>query len=135
MAVRKRLQRRRRRRNAVPRRLNDCSNPLESLNEAGVFDRYWFVPETIMLTASLMRDELIYQSHRNNPKTPLYQVLVALRYFARGPSILPLGTRCSFRKVPQEELWFGLPNFFAVMLRNSFDCLAEMKFLALNLQV
>lgn len=38
MAVRRRRQRQRR--NRVPRRFNDRSNPLETLNEAEVFERY-----------------------------------------------------------------------------------------------
>ncbi|XP_065933899.1 putative nuclease HARBI1 [Magallana gigas] len=91
MAVRRRLQRQRRRRNRVPRRFNDRSNPLETLDEAEVFERYRFVPETIMFLVSLMQDRLTYHSHRNNPLTPLYQVLVALRYFATGSFYITIG--------------------------------------------
>ena len=90
MAVRRLLQRRRRRRLAIPRRLNDRSNPLESLSNAEVFDRYRFAPETIHYIVGLIHDELSYESRRNNPLTPLYQVLVALRYFATGSFYLTL---------------------------------------------
>ncbi|XP_062605623.1 putative nuclease HARBI1 [Saccostrea cucullata] len=98
MAVRRCLRRRRRRRNLIIRRLNDRSNPLEALNEAEVFDRYRFVPETIMFIVGLIQDQLLYNSQRNNPLTPLYQVLVALRFYATGSFYLTLGDTLSVSK-------------------------------------
>ncbi|XP_061177041.1 putative nuclease HARBI1 [Saccostrea echinata] len=98
MAVRRHLQRRRRRRNSILRRMNDRSNPLETLNEAEVFERYRFVPETIMFIVGLIQDQLLYDSQRNNPLTPLYQVLVALRYFATGSFYITLGDTLSVSK-------------------------------------
>ncbi|XP_061191662.1 putative nuclease HARBI1 [Saccostrea echinata] len=98
MAVRRHLRRRRRRRNSILRRMNDRSNPLETLNEAEVFEMYRFVPETIMFIVGLIQDQLLYDSQRNNTLTPLYQVLVALRYFATGSFYITLGDTLSVSK-------------------------------------
>jgi hypothetical protein len=104
MAVRRRLQRRRRRRIGIPRRLNDRSNPLESLSTVEVFDRYRFVPESILFIVGLLYDELSYGSQRNNPLTPLYQVLVvALRYFATGAFYLSSVQECSWKSRAESD--------------------------------
>lgn len=58
--------------------------PLQTVNETEVLERYGFVPETIMFLVSLMKDQLIYYCHRNDPLAPLYEVLVTHRYFATG---------------------------------------------------
>lgn len=98
------------------------------LNEAEVFDRYRFVPETIIFLISLMQDQLTCQSHRNNPLTPLYQVLVL-----RNRVVL----HHHWGHVASVETFFRKScssgdMFSADTSRNSFDCLAEMRLLALK---
>jgi hypothetical protein len=93
MAGRRLRQRRRRRNvlNARTRRILDRSNPLDGLCEGDIFDRYRFFPATIFFIVDLLKDHLQHNSIRNNPLTPLHQVLVALRFFATGSFYITVG--------------------------------------------
>ena len=98
MAVRRRLRRQRQRNNAIPRRILDRSNPLEGLSEEDIFDRYRFFPVTIFFIVDLLKDNLMFNTRRNNPLTPLFQVLVALRFFATGSFYITIGDTLNISK-------------------------------------
>lgn len=98
MAVRRRLQRRRRRNLGVPRRIQDRSNPLEGLNDNEIFERYRFFPATIFFIVDLLKDNLQFASRRNNPLTPLHQVLVSLRFYATGSFYITIADTLNMSK-------------------------------------
>ena len=78
------MRRQRQRNNAIPRRILDRSNPLEGLSEEDIFDRYRFFPVNFFFIVDLLKDNLMFNRRRNNPLTPLFQVLVALRFLQQG---------------------------------------------------
>nr|XP_022294272.1 putative nuclease HARBI1 [Crassostrea virginica] len=73
-----------------PRLFRDRSNPLETLDEDEVFERFRFHPQTIMYLIGLLPN-LAHPTKRNNPLPPLIQVLVCLRYLATGAIHLLIG--------------------------------------------
>ena len=73
-----------------PRLFSDRSNPLETLEEDEVFERFRFHPQTIMYLIGLLPN-LAHPTKRNNPLPPLIQVLVCLRYLATGAIHLLIG--------------------------------------------
>lgn len=91
--------------NSVPRRLNN-SNPLKTLNEAEVFDRNRFDPETITSKfTEAIRTTL--GLHCTFSCAPLFRNGILLHHhFGHVARIL---------KVSQEGLCVGWPIFFAVM--------------------
>ncbi|XP_062585846.1 putative nuclease HARBI1 [Saccostrea cucullata] len=96
--VRRRLQRRRRRTIRVPRRILDRSNPLEGLGDGEIFERYRFFPATIFFIVDMLKDNLAFTNLRNNPLTPLHQVLVSLRFFATGSFYITIGDTLNVSK-------------------------------------
>lgn len=87
--------RRRRRQNAIPLRrprvFRDLSNPLESLDEEEVYDRYRFSPETILFIVHGVSGILQSDTARNRPIPPLVQVLLFLRFVATGAHLRLVG--------------------------------------------
>ena len=87
--------RRRRRQNAVPMRrprvFRDLSNPLESLDEEEVYQRYRFSTETILFIVDGVNNILETDTARNRPIPPLIQVLLFLRFVATGAHLRLVG--------------------------------------------
>ena len=73
-----------------PRLFRDRSNPLETLEEDEVFERFQFHPQTIMYLIGLLPN-LAHPTKRNNPLPPLIQVLLCLRYLATDAIHLLIG--------------------------------------------
>ena len=73
-----------------PRLFRDRSNPLETLEQDEVFERFQFHPQTIMYLIGLLPN-LAHPTKNNNPLPPLIQVLVCLRYLTTGAIHLLIG--------------------------------------------
>ena len=71
---------------------------MEGLSEEDIFDRYRFFPVTIFFIVDLLKDNLMFNTRRNNPLTPLFQVLVALRFFATGSFYITIGDTLNISK-------------------------------------
>ncbi len=69
------------RRNRV---IRDRTNPLDVYNDNEVFERYRFSRVRIFELEEDLRVDLEHQSQRNSALSPLFQLLVALRYYASG---------------------------------------------------
>ena len=81
------VRRRQRQRNyAIPRRILwilDRPNPLEGLSEEDIYDRYRFFPVTIFSSLIYLKTTLCIIVEGKS-SYPLFQVLIALRFFATG---------------------------------------------------
>ena len=64
--------------------LVDRSNPLENLLPDEVKGRFRFLPETIYDICKLIGDKLMRNTKRSASLPVLWQILIALRYFATG---------------------------------------------------
>ena len=73
-----------------PRLFRDRSNPLETLEEDEVFERFRFHSQTIMYLIRLLPN-LAHSIKRNNPLPSLIEILVCLRYLAIGAIHLLIG--------------------------------------------
>lgn len=71
-----------RHRHQIPRHIPDRTNPLEFYTEEQVRQRYRFRPQTILYIVDLVAPDLELRTLR--ALSPLYQVLVALRFFSCG---------------------------------------------------
>ncbi|XP_062587844.1 uncharacterized protein LOC134249523, partial [Saccostrea cucullata] len=93
MAAVHRRRRRFRRQNALPRPrvFRDRSNPLETLEEEEIFQRYRFRPATINFLVNGLHMELKTDTNRNSPISPLFQVLLFLRFVATGAHLRLVG--------------------------------------------
>ncbi|XP_021357845.1 putative nuclease HARBI1 [Mizuhopecten yessoensis] len=79
--------RRRRNRNQNQHRVpvfRRLQNPLQTLPDADVFERFRFRPCTIMYILSLIRCTLERPTHRSQALSPLTILLCSLRFFATG---------------------------------------------------
>ncbi|XP_062600943.1 uncharacterized protein LOC134262567 [Saccostrea cucullata] len=89
------FRRRRRRLNRAvlrrPRVFRDLSNPLESLEEEEIFQRYRFSPTSILFIVNGVHDHLQRDTARNRPIPPLIQVLLFLRFVATGAHLRLIG--------------------------------------------
>lgn len=87
--------RRRKRQNLVllrrPRVFRDLNNPLESLEEEEVFQRYRFSQGSILFILDGIVDLLQADTARNRPIPPLIQVLLFLRFIATGAHLRLVG--------------------------------------------
>lgn len=92
-AVHRRLARNRRRRHVLvrPRVFRDRSNPLESLDDFEIYQRYRFRPDTIHFLVNGVSDQLVTATKRNSPVPPLLQVLLFLRFVATGAHLRLIG--------------------------------------------
>lgn len=92
-AVHRRLARNRRRRYILvrPRVFRDRSNPLESLDDSEIYQRYRFRPDTIHFLVNGVSDQLVTATKRNSPVPPLLQVLLFLRFVATGAHLRLIG--------------------------------------------
>ena len=68
--------------------LKDRSNPIENLLPEQVKSRYRFLPETIYDICKLIRTRLVRPTRRSCALPVIWQVLIALRYFATGSKYL-----------------------------------------------
>ncbi|XP_062580326.1 putative nuclease HARBI1 [Saccostrea cucullata] len=83
----------------IPRRIvHDRTNPMESLSEDEIFQRYRFRSATIFYICGLIAEGLAHQTQRSCPLPPLLQVLVALRFFATGSFYQLIGDSLSVSK-------------------------------------
>ncbi|XP_061196794.1 uncharacterized protein LOC133205068 [Saccostrea echinata] len=82
----------------IPRRLQDRSNPLESLTEEEIFMRYRFRSATIFFICSLIENQLEHLTKRSSALPPLFQVLLALRFFATGAFYQLIGDSLAISK-------------------------------------
>ncbi|XP_061174870.1 putative nuclease HARBI1 [Saccostrea echinata] len=82
----------------IPRRLQDRSNPLESLTEEEIFMRYRFKSVTIFFICSLIENQLEHPTKRSSALPPLLQVLLALRFFATGAFYQLIGDSLAISK-------------------------------------
>ena len=68
--------------------LVDRSNPLESLLPEDVKGRYRFYPKTIYDICGLLKDQLRRRTRHSASFPVLWQILIALRYFASGADFI-----------------------------------------------
>ena len=73
------------------RLIKDRSNPLEKLLPDQVKARYRFYPETIYEICKIVRPAVVRKTKRSSALPVLWQVLLALRFFATGSYYLVLG--------------------------------------------
>ena len=66
------------------RALRDRQNHIEGLNNIELYDRYRFTREGLIFIEELIRDDICYDSARNNPLSPMEQLLITLRFYASG---------------------------------------------------
>ncbi|XP_041355541.1 uncharacterized protein LOC121373154 [Gigantopelta aegis] len=74
-----------------PRIFKDRSNPLEDMSAECVFQRFRFLPATIMYITGLLAVPLERRTLRNVSIPPLNQVLICLRFLACGSNQMLLG--------------------------------------------
>ncbi|XP_062602379.1 uncharacterized protein LOC134264089 [Saccostrea cucullata] len=93
MATAHRVLRRNRRRFILPRPrvFRDRLNPLESLEEDEVYQRYRFRPASIIFITNGLSNTLSRDTGRNQAIPPLLQVLVFLRFIATGAHLRLVG--------------------------------------------
>ena len=77
------FQRKSERKPEIERVLIDRNNPLETLSEQQIFRRYRFRRNGIMFITSQV-EALKRPTLRNMPLTPLFQILITLRFLATG---------------------------------------------------
>lgn len=90
------VRRRRRRRQNLPvlrrsRVFRDLSNPLESLEEEEIFQRYRFTPANIYFIIDGIGERLQSDTARNRAIPPLIKVLLFLRFVATGAHLRLIG--------------------------------------------
>lgn len=92
-AVHRRIARNRRRRYVLgrPRVFRDRSNPLESLDDFEIYQRYRFRPDTIHFLVNGVLNQLETATKRNSPVPSLLQVLLFLRFVATGAHLRLIG--------------------------------------------
>ena len=78
--------------------LLDRSNPLEDLLPEEVKDRYRFFPETIYDICKLLAPQLKRKTKRSAAFPVLWQILIALRYFASGSDYIVVGDTFNISK-------------------------------------
>ena len=66
----------------VPRVIKDRTNPLETLSEGEVYERYRFMPASIVLLVNLLINGIDCPTNRSMPLPPMLCVLVTLQFFA-----------------------------------------------------
>ena len=77
------------------RALRDRQNHIEGLNNIELYDRYRFSRERIVFIEELIWDDICHDSARNNPLSPMEQLLITLRFYASG----------SFQQVSKKEVY------------------------------
>ncbi|XP_062598669.1 putative nuclease HARBI1 [Saccostrea cucullata] len=82
----------------VPRRMQDRTNPLESLTEEEIFSRYRFRSATIMFICGVLENGLKHKTKRSSPLPTLLQVLLALRFYATGAFYQLIGDSLAISK-------------------------------------
>ena len=86
--------RRRKERNAIissPRVYRDRSNPLETMTDNELFERYRFRRPTIEFIANGFCHLLTSPTRRNKPILPIVQILLFLRFVATGSHLALIG--------------------------------------------
>lgn len=92
-AAHRRLQQNRRRRKFLvrPRVFGDRSNPLETLEEFEIYQRYRYRSDSINFIVDSVYDQLITDTKMNNQMAPPLHVLLFLRFVATGVDLRLIG--------------------------------------------
>ena len=88
------IRRRRRERNAIiprSRVYRDRSNPLETMTDSELFERYRFRRPTIEFITNGISHLLTSSTRRNEPFLPIVQILLFLRFVATGAHLAHVG--------------------------------------------
>lgn len=83
----------------------DRTNPLDSLNDQEIYERYRFSREVIFWLTSLLADDL-NSTKRSMALLPVQQILIALRYFATGTFQIVCGDCIGCKKqTARRSIW------------------------------
>ena len=88
------IRRRRRERNAIiprPMVYRDRSNPLETMTDSELFERYRFRRPTIEFITNGISHLLTSPTRTNKPILPIVQILLFLRFVATGAHLAHIG--------------------------------------------
>jgi hypothetical protein len=66
------------------RRFRARENPLETMQDHELYQRYRFTANGLRRIEEMLRDDIVHATKRANALTPMHQILVALRFFASG---------------------------------------------------
>ena len=82
----------------IPRNIRDRTNPMDGMNERGIFSRYRFHSFTIHWMCGLLQGDLERRTGRSKALPTLYIVLMGLQYLASGAFQMIVGDRILIHK-------------------------------------
>ncbi|KAJ8318371.1 hypothetical protein KUTeg_003462 [Tegillarca granosa] len=66
-------------------------DPIQQYDDIDFLERYRFTKNSVVKIFDIVKNDLTYMTARNNPVSPMVQVLAALRYYATGSFQLVTG--------------------------------------------